>query len=72
LWAGLFGLPAYSLQGISVGLHKLFAADYDGHIELSRLAQGREEMAFYSEEQQEEVVRAWETICSSGGVSDQD
>lgn len=55
-----------------MGLHKLFAADYDGHIELSRLAQGREEMAFYSEEQQEEVVRAWETICSSGGVSDQD
>jgi hypothetical protein len=68
----LFGLPAYSLQGISVGLHKLFAANYDGHIELSRLVQGREEMAFYSEEQQEEVVRAWEMIRSSDGVLDQD
>lgn len=55
-----------------MGLHKLFAADYDGHIELSRLAQGREEMAFCSGEQQEGVVRAWETICSSGGASDQD
>jgi hypothetical protein len=65
LWAGLFGLPAYSLQGISMGLHKFFAADYGGHIKLSRSAQGREELASCGEEQQEEVVRAWKAICSS-------
>jgi hypothetical protein len=68
LRAGLFGLPAYSLQGISVGLHKLFAADYDGHIKFSRLAQGREDIASCGEQQQEEVVRAWKQICSSDNM----
>ena len=63
LISGLFGLPAYSLQGISIGLHKLFAGDYDGHIKLSRLAQGSEEMETYSDEQKEGVVRAWEKMC---------
>jgi hypothetical protein len=63
LISGLFGFPAYSLQGISVELHKLFAGDYDGHIKLSRLAQGSEEMETYSDEQKEEVVRAWEKMC---------
>jgi hypothetical protein len=61
--SGLFGLPAYSLQGISVGLHKLFAGDYDGHIKLSRLAQGSEEMKTCSDEEKEGVVRAWEKMC---------
>jgi hypothetical protein len=61
--SGLFGLPAYTLQGISVGLHKIFAGDYDGHIKLSRLAQGSEDMETSSNEQKEGVVRAWEKIC---------
>jgi len=61
--SGLFGLPAYSLQGISVGLHKLFTGDYDGHIKLSRLTQGSEEIEACSDEQKEGVVRAWETVC---------
>jgi hypothetical protein len=61
--SGLFGLPAYSLQGISVGVHKLFAGDYDGHIKLSRLAQGSEEVETYSDEQKDGVVRDWEKLC---------
>jgi hypothetical protein len=63
VFLGLFGLPAYSLQGISVGLHKLFTRDYDEHIKLSRLAQGNEEIETYSDEQKEGVVRAWEKMC---------
>ncbi|KAE9373572.1 glycosyltransferase family 1 protein [Stipitochalara longipes BDJ] len=63
--AGLFGLPAYSLQGISVGLHKLFAADHDRYIQDNRLAQGMNELSSCSEEQQEEITRAWTAICSS-------
>jgi hypothetical protein len=61
---GLFGLPAYSLQGISIGLHKLFTGDYDAHIKISRLAQGSEEMVSCSKEQKEEIVMAWDEICA--------
>ena len=52
--------------------HKLFAADVDGHIELHRLAQGRKEIEICSEEQQEEVVKAWKSICSLDTVLHQD
>ena len=53
----------YSLQEISVGLRKLSSGDYDGHIKLSRLSQGSEEMETYGNEQKELVLRTWEMMC---------
>lgn len=55
-----------------MGLHKLFAANYDRHIQQSRLAQGLSELESCSKEQQEEVTRAWMAICTSGDVSSHD
>jgi hypothetical protein len=62
---GLFGLPAYALQGVSQELHNLFVTDFGRHIALSRLSQGRDEMGRSSMEEQEQVVAAWGRLCNA-------
>lgn len=60
--AGLFGLPAYSLQGVSQEVHNLLGVNHERLIAHSRLEQGKAEMEEAPEEEKWRILRAWKAI----------
>jgi hypothetical protein len=61
--AGIFGLPAYALQGVSQEIHNLLFEDREKLVVWSRLVQGREEVMDVGEEEKVKIIRVWESVC---------
>jgi hypothetical protein len=60
--AGIFGLPAYSIQGLSREVQKMFGVDYEKSITQSRVAQGNLQLAEASESDKLRILRAWNKL----------
>ncbi|ODA80483.1 hypothetical protein RJ55_03441 [Drechmeria coniospora] len=57
--AGIWGAPAYIMQGAHAELHSLFSQGAQNHITTSRAVQGYQEMCKATDEEKAEVVRKW-------------
>ncbi|KYK54591.1 glucosyl/glucuronosyl transferase [Drechmeria coniospora] len=56
---GIWGAPAYIMQGAHAELHSLFSQGAQNHITTSRAVQGYQEMCKATDEEKAEVVRKW-------------
>lgn len=60
--AGIWGLPAYMMQGVHAEVNKLFSRSVANYIITSRVQQGQIELQHASAQEQMDVTRRWETV----------
>ncbi|GJN79361.1 hypothetical protein PLIIFM63780_002874 [Purpureocillium lilacinum] len=57
--AGIWGVPAYMMQGVHAELNKQFARSVHNYIITSRVVQGRQDLDKATPEERADIVRRW-------------
>ncbi|PHH67103.1 hypothetical protein CDD81_4498 [Ophiocordyceps australis] len=57
--AGIWGLPAYMMQGVHAEINKLFATSVHNYILTSRIVQGRQELKEVTPQEKADIVNRW-------------
>lgn len=58
--AGIYGIPAYTMQGLNAEVNKMFGRSLQNYITASRVAQGRSDLEDATPEEKDDVVMRWQ------------
>ncbi|KAG6102447.1 hypothetical protein E4U31_003357 [Claviceps sp. LM219 group G6] len=60
--AGIYGIPAYMMQGVHAEVSKIFSTSFTNYVITSRIVQGDQDRAGAEEEERAEIIIRWNNI----------
>ncbi|KAG6092470.1 hypothetical protein E4U30_005397 [Claviceps sp. LM220 group G6] len=60
--AGIYGIPAYMMQGVHAEVSKMFSTSFTNYVITSRIVQGDQDRAGAGEEERAEIIIRWNNI----------
>ncbi|KAG5914012.1 hypothetical protein E4U61_006198 [Claviceps capensis] len=62
--AGIYGVPAYMMQGVHAEVSKMFSTSFTNYVITSRIVQGDQDRVGAGEEEKAEIIIRWNNIKS--------
>lgn len=60
--AGIWGVPAYTMQGVHAEVHRLFSRSVENYLITSRVQQGQIELSKATAEEQADIIKRWNNL----------
>ncbi|OAA39642.1 UDP-glucuronosyl/UDP-glucosyltransferase [Metarhizium rileyi] len=60
--AGIWGVPAYMMQGVHAEVNKMFTRSVQNYIITSRVVQGKQDVTEASEEEKSDIIIRWNSL----------